>query len=327
MGNVALSLLYRQLGMGEWARNAAMASVKSDYMNAAGHLFLAGALFEADDLGRAAAGESLLARIMQPANVNTFNQFNEYTTLFDQPSLWRAHRHRRQRRHPGRVRHAQRRRPRAQRRLCGGGNASQTDGWRDANAQDVWGASGQVKWQPSPRHNFTVTSSHSDWSRGEDAAPRFDYASPAESFAVSDDQTDRVELGYLLDPSPNADVIMFYSHFRFRGDERASSFLDVVSTVAGDAVVNSVSILDVDQDADTAQAQFHYRAGDHQFILGGVGYWEERAVSGDLGLWWRCCRTARHFRWTTRRSTAACRGTSTAPTCRMYGACAPVGQY
>lgn len=285
VGNVALSLLYRQLGMGEWARNAAMASVKSDYMNAAGHLFLAGALFEADDLGRAAAGEALLARILQPANVNTFNQFNEYTTLFDQPSLDGVL--------SGTVGNDDTRGgsgtlsgavPEHNVAFAAGGNSSQTDGWRDADAQDVWGASGQVKWQPSPRHNFTVTSSHSDWSRGEDATPSFDYASPAESVAVSDDQTDRVELGYLLDPSPNADVILFYSHFRLRGDQRASSFLDVVPTVAGDAAVNSVSILDVDQDADTAQAQFHYRAGDHQFILGSVGYWEDRAVSGDLGL-------------------------------------------
>ncbi len=38
--NIDLSILYNQLGLSGWARNKAMASVKQDYGNAGGHLFI-----------------------------------------------------------------------------------------------------------------------------------------------------------------------------------------------------------------------------------------------------------------------------------------------
>ena len=85
--NIDLSLLYNQLGLSAWARNKAMASVKQDYGNSGGHLFLSGALRDADDRNWAFAGESLLARMLQPANINTFNTFNEYTSFFEKPGI------------------------------------------------------------------------------------------------------------------------------------------------------------------------------------------------------------------------------------------------
>src|SRR5690606_38098800 len=80
-----LSYLYGRLGLTAWAEHRALTSVKQDYLNFAGHIFYAGALGRRDERSRGFATEALLGRILQPANINTFNTFNDYTAFFEQP--------------------------------------------------------------------------------------------------------------------------------------------------------------------------------------------------------------------------------------------------
>ena len=74
--NTKLSGLCRELGLNAWARNKALASIKYDYTNFDSHLFYAGSLSQAEDRSYSFTSEALLARMLQPANVNTFNNFN-----------------------------------------------------------------------------------------------------------------------------------------------------------------------------------------------------------------------------------------------------------
>ncbi len=85
--NVNLFILYKQLGLSAWARSKAVSSVKQDYANFAGHLFLGSALLESGNRTIAGGSELLLARILQPANGNAVNEFNEYTSFFETPGV------------------------------------------------------------------------------------------------------------------------------------------------------------------------------------------------------------------------------------------------
>jgi len=83
--NIDLSILYSQLGLSRTAERKAVAAIKSDYTNYSGHLFYSGALSAYDDRSYPAGSEALLARMLMPANVNTFNTFNDYTAVVEQP--------------------------------------------------------------------------------------------------------------------------------------------------------------------------------------------------------------------------------------------------
>lgn len=86
--SVNLALLYKKLGISEWGGERAMTAVKKDYQNYAAHDFLAN---ELEYLHGPSAPETrsadLKSFLLKPANANTFNSFNNYTMLFDQPSL------------------------------------------------------------------------------------------------------------------------------------------------------------------------------------------------------------------------------------------------
>ena len=85
--NSDLSILYRQLGLNAWAKSKAIASIKQDYTNASAHTFLAGVLSEQDDRTGPLTSEALLGRLLQPGSVNSFNSYNDYTTLLEQPAV------------------------------------------------------------------------------------------------------------------------------------------------------------------------------------------------------------------------------------------------
>ncbi|MBL7000782.1 MAG: iron dicitrate transport regulator FecR, partial [Gammaproteobacteria bacterium] len=81
--NVDLSRLFTQLGLAEWAHKKAINSIKSDFTNVSAHILNAGAYAGVGDRAYALANEALLARLMQPANINAFSSFNSYTSLYE----------------------------------------------------------------------------------------------------------------------------------------------------------------------------------------------------------------------------------------------------
>lgn len=85
--NVRLADSYRILGLDEWANFHAVRSNLDDYANASAHLFLGDTFLNLPGRTLAAGSELLWGRLLQPANVNTFNSFNSYTTFFERPRI------------------------------------------------------------------------------------------------------------------------------------------------------------------------------------------------------------------------------------------------
>ncbi len=83
--NVSLAEIYRQLGFEAWGAFEAKKSLDNDYTNASAHLFLADTYGRMPDRYQALASELLQYFLYAPVNRNSFNSFNEYTALLEQP--------------------------------------------------------------------------------------------------------------------------------------------------------------------------------------------------------------------------------------------------
>ena len=85
--NVQLATAYNRLGFSEWANLEAVLSNLDDPTNSSAHLFLANTFLNLPGRTGAAGSELLLAKLLQPVNANSFNAFNDYTTLYDRPNM------------------------------------------------------------------------------------------------------------------------------------------------------------------------------------------------------------------------------------------------
>ncbi|MBK7973849.1 MAG: tetratricopeptide repeat protein [Deltaproteobacteria bacterium] len=85
--NVSQGQVYDELGFSAWATSQAVLSLERDPLESAAHLFLANAFGSEPDRNVATASELLQTRITLPVNANTFNTFNEYTSLLEVPHV------------------------------------------------------------------------------------------------------------------------------------------------------------------------------------------------------------------------------------------------
>ncbi len=85
--NVQLAAAYNRLGLSEWANLEAVKSTLADATNSSAHLFLANTFLNVRGRTGAAGSESLVARLLLPVNANSFNAFNDYTTLYERPRI------------------------------------------------------------------------------------------------------------------------------------------------------------------------------------------------------------------------------------------------
>ncbi len=81
--NVNLATSYNRLGLSEWANLQALKSNQADPANSSAHIFLANTFSNLKGRSFATGSELLLARLLLPVNANSFNAFNDYTTLFE----------------------------------------------------------------------------------------------------------------------------------------------------------------------------------------------------------------------------------------------------
>lgn len=87
--NVNLALAYNRLGLSEWGNSEALKSSLTDATNSGARLFLASTFLRLRGRTLAGGSELLLARLLLPVNPNSFNAFNDYTTLFElSRSFW-----------------------------------------------------------------------------------------------------------------------------------------------------------------------------------------------------------------------------------------------
>jgi len=83
--NVSLAKLYNQLGFDAWGAYEAVNSLNADLTNSSAHLFLADTYGNLPDRTQAQSSELDQYFLYAPVNLNSFNNFSEYTSLFERP--------------------------------------------------------------------------------------------------------------------------------------------------------------------------------------------------------------------------------------------------
>ena len=283
--NVDLSILYDQLGLNAWARRKALTAVKSDYLNHAGHLFYAGALSEEPDRFFSFGAEQLLARLLQPANVNTFNTFNEYTSFFERPSLdaqVTAGAGSNGRRTGEALAFASV--PDANLAMQGALAYESTDGWRDTNFERIANAAAILKWEATPRDGVLFSASHVALRQGDENFPRFEFDAPSSPDDRLDSNLTRLELGYHHHFGPGSDLLAYLT--RVRSDGRVldnTSF--PIGGLPGFSFLNANDVM-FSRPYYQGQVQQIQRFGDHTLLAGTLQYWSdnEADVRDDVSL-------------------------------------------
>ncbi|MBN1106943.1 MAG: tetratricopeptide repeat protein [Deltaproteobacteria bacterium] len=281
--SVSLSILYNQLGLSQWGTSKALASVEQDYTNFAGHLFLAGSLFETEDLGRVAASEALLARVLQPANPNSFNTFNEYTLFFDAPSIngtvtgtaGSFDTYSSEGVIYGGV-------PQINTAFSASAEYSQTDGWRGTNSERIHGAGGYLKWDPTPRDGFMLAATNFNSKQRDIQDGQYEYSTPPDPFDLNKAESNRVEMGYHHHFAPNHDLLLFLTHYDI---DTEINYHDAF--VLMDWSYEEFGYIEARRPYYQAQGQYHLKLGDHQLILGTVHYRGENNADEDTEFYFR----------------------------------------
>ncbi len=85
--NVQLATAYNRLGLTDWANLEAIRSILDNSADSSARRFLADTFLNLKGRTLAAGSELLWTRLLLPVNVNSFNSFNDYTTLFELPRL------------------------------------------------------------------------------------------------------------------------------------------------------------------------------------------------------------------------------------------------
>ena len=278
--NVNLSILYDQLDLTQWSKNKAMASVKQDYMNSSAHLFLAGSVREDGDRTWMYAGEMLLARMLMPANLNSFNTFNEYTPFFEQPDVngtvtgtfgsFKSN--------TGEL-YAYGGVPSANIAFGVGTSYSDTDGWRRTNDERQANFAGMVKWDATPKDKFMFVASYLNGKQGDKVYPRYEYDSTPDPFSYQTSKVTRFEIGYQHQFSPEANLMIYLSRLKIDGTDYNNIFRNPTVVVYRPFLpfVFPFHKGDISTDYEMpyyqTQLQYLQKMGNHQLIAGTNQYW------------------------------------------------------
>ena len=288
--NVDLSILYSQLSLSAWARNKAMASIKQDYTNSSAHLFYAGSVRDDGDRSWIYSSEMLLARMLMPANLNSFNSFNEYTPFFEKPAVNGTI--------TGTTGSFKSNAgdlityggvPGANIAFGGGTSYSDTDGWRGTNDERQTSFAGIVKWDATPKDKFMFVASQLDAKQGDKVYPRYNYDSTADPFSYQKNRVTRFEFGYNRQISPNSNILLHLSSLKSNGSNYGNIFSKPTAVVYPPflPVVFGYNRGDVNTDYEMpyhqAQLQYMLKSGNHQFIAGTTQYWGDNQI--DLLPW------------------------------------------
>ena len=217
--NVNLATLYKQLGLNGWARIRALAATEEDVTNPSAHLFLANALHQDGVRSWARNSENLLARLMQPANNNTFSSYNNYTTFLEQPNIESSLTLTK----GGQQSH--------QERLIVSGYHPQdhfawqvgllnhsTNGWRGTNGESQEGSTGLIKWQPQPSLNVMGVISLTNTEQQGSLSSRYEYDAVDKPNERLTTEIRRLEIGLYQQQSPDTHLLLHTACFNNQFD-------------------------------------------------------------------------------------------------------------
>jgi tetratricopeptide (TPR) repeat protein len=280
--NVDLSRLFSELGLNAWAQQKAVAAVDQDYTNYSAHIMLSGSLA---GRGRtfSEASENLFSRMVAPASVNSFNSFNNYTILFEQPdlggtiSITGGDRDR-----AGGVVRAEGAIPSWNLAVGALADYSDYDGWRNTNSENARDVAFAAKWDFSPQDSFLLTASRRSERIDDKLFPRYEDDFPAEPLDRFEPSLTRLELGYRHSFGRGKDLLLLISRLDRRRYLIENDRLELLLP-PDSLTLESRLESDINQPSTQAQAQFMTvwdtdGWGVHQIILGTTGYWIDDAL-------------------------------------------------
>lgn len=273
--NINQSIVYSQLGLSDWARSRALASVENDYNNSAGHIFLAGALLSMTDRLRAGSSENMLGLLLQPANLNSFNTFQRYTQFFESPGadvLLNGFVGT-QGSYGGDI-ISYGNLPSLNLAFNSSANYSETDGWRGTDYFDTKGVIGSLKWDPTPQDGFLMMGNYAELDEGDTPETRYEVDAPSRPLNYNNNKAGAFTFGYHHHFSPDSDFLFLYQYRKTN--------VTFFSRTESDFTLNPdfllVSDLNSELDLPYHQVQPHLlkRIGNHQLILGSLQYWRNK---------------------------------------------------
>ncbi|HYK90035.1 MAG TPA: tetratricopeptide repeat protein, partial [Acidobacteriota bacterium] len=207
--NVNLATAYNRMYLSEWGNFEALRSQIADPSSSSAHIFLAQTFLNLRGRTQAAGSEQLVARMLLPVNANSFNSFNDYTTLFEQPrSFWTVQ---------GTVGSFN---SRTESLIASGGTArfaygaigtySRSDGFRPINDDTLsYDGIAQMKFALSPHSDFLLLYSHGEQNQGDHGTTliNFDNNTNRRQFT----RRNRAEFGYHQQFRPGSDVLVYFS--------------------------------------------------------------------------------------------------------------------
>lgn len=277
--SVDLSILYSQLGLSAWARNKALASVKQDYTNFAGHIFLSGALFGLEGRGGAGSSELLQGQILMPANSNSFNTFNEYTSFFERPSVNGEI--------SGSIGNFDHRAgsfaayggiPSANLAFNLGGSYVETDGWRENGFYRFRDLVGAFKWDPTPMDGLMFIMTHPNTKSGDIG---YEVDLPPDPYRWDRTRFTRTEFGYHHHFGPQSDLLLFFTHLKVDGSMLLHSRTRILIPPPPPFVLEGFQYIDYHTPYNQVQGQYRFKLGGHQIILGTVQHFGEHGAESE----------------------------------------------
>lgn len=209
--NIKLANAFNRLGFTEQANLEAVKSYAADPTNSSSRIFLADTFLNLAGRTSAGGSELLMARLLLPVNANSFNAFNDYTTLFEAARLnWTTQATAGNRnRYTGTL-------------LASGGVSNfafgsiltrdVTDGWRPVNDDArSYTTVNLFKYAPTAHSDLLVTFSHTQTQQGDRGL-----GTPLVTPDNDPDQrlfsrTNRAEIGYHQQFNPGSELVVYFS--------------------------------------------------------------------------------------------------------------------
>jgi tetratricopeptide (TPR) repeat protein len=279
--NYNLARAYNQLDLGEWSRSKALTAVKLDPFAGTPHLFLARSNLATGQVP-ATDAESLLYRVLSPANQNTFRFLleNDYTSMFEMPYARATVQ--------GGIGSWQERKtinddfvaaygglPGAA--FFGRGSFNDSRGFRDTNGfSQLWNAEGLFKGEPTVKGNLTGFVQYANSNTGDISA--------LNNYFFRNDKNLRnnirfrfLEISYLHHFTPNCSFLGFFSHHNTE-DHLYTHFNRLVDAEFNVTLRNDIRD-NFNWNFDNVQLQQQVTLGKHNLIAGfdyfyGVGVFD-----------------------------------------------------
>ena len=266
--NVDLSLSFQRFDFSAWAERRAIQALQLDRQNFSAHLMYANTLNNVPGRDSSFAAETLLARLLQPANANFFNIASDRSFLFDQPRLAAILGYT-----VGSFDNIDR-----EVTLFGGSTVNnfafqlnvldaQSDGWRPTQNESLESFAAIGKWEPTINHSFYISALKQSLSDADELLRRFEFSSPSEPRDSRDNDIERIELGYNYRLNAGSRWLTYFDYQRSSSDITDAS-VDIDQLGFNTTVRDTINTIDFSSETAFVQSQYMTKLKRHDLVAG-----------------------------------------------------------